>query len=98
MYVLWENPGDGGPVIHSDAPLVADGTSGRPRGEEVAAHRMSVRTTGKARSREDRRRVEAAGESDGRIRAMRVGNGRHPDPAEQRRASVESDFRRETCP
>jgi hypothetical protein len=56
MTVLWESPGDGGPVIHSDAPLVADGPVAGLATKKVAAHRMSVRTTGKGAPREDRRR------------------------------------------
>ena len=58
----------------SDAPSAASGpTAGLTT--EVVAHRTNACATGKARPRADRRRAEAAGESDGRIRAMKVGNG-----------------------
>jgi hypothetical protein len=40
--------------------------------------------------------AEEAWESDGRIRAMKVGNGRHPDPAEQRRPVPRENIWRET--
>ncbi len=50
-------------------------TDGRPRDGNVEVHRNSACPAGKVRPRANRRRAEAAGESDGRIRAMKVGNG-----------------------
>jgi len=50
-------------------------TDGRPRGVKATGHRTNACATGKAQPRANRRRAEAAGESDGRIRAMKVGNG-----------------------
>jgi hypothetical protein len=37
-----------------------------------------------------------ARESEGRIKAMTSGNGRQPDPAEQKAARAETNFRRAT--
>jgi hypothetical protein len=56
-------------VVGSERP------GGRPRGGDATRRRTDARPTGKARPRADRRRAEAAGESDGCIRAMMVGNG-----------------------
>jgi hypothetical protein len=71
-------------------------TGGRPRGDDVIGHRINACPAGKARPRANRRRAEAAGKSEGRIGAMKVGNGRwHPDPAEQRRPVLKENFRRE---
>jgi hypothetical protein len=50
-------------------------TDGRHHDGSVVAHRTNVCATGKARPRANRRRGEAAGESDGRIGATMVGNG-----------------------
>ncbi len=50
-------------------------TDGRPGGGDATRHRTHVCLTGKAWPRADRRRAEAAGESDGCVRAMMVGNG-----------------------
>lgn len=101
--VTWETPvrpvGRSGQRRTGDPLRRAAGgkrTGGRPRGE-ATAHRNDACPTGKARSREDRRRGEAAGESEGRIRAKKVGNGRWlPDPVEQRRPVLRQNFRRET--
>ena len=50
-------------------------TGGRPRDGIIEVHRKDACPTGKARPRADRRRADAAGESEGRIGAMKVGNG-----------------------
>ncbi len=50
-------------------------TDGRPRGRKATGHRTNACPTGKALPRANRRRAEAAGESDGRVVAMMVGNG-----------------------
>ena len=44
--------------------------------------------------REDRRRTDETRESDGRIVAMKSGNGWQPKPAEQRRSVSRESFRR----
>ena len=59
----------------SDAPSAASGPTAGPETEDVEVHRTNACPTGKALPRANRRRAEAAGESDGRIRAMMVGNG-----------------------
>jgi len=62
-------------VTHSDAPPATSGpTAGHVAGN-ATGHRNNACAAGKARSRANRRRAEAAGESDGRIVAMKVGNG-----------------------
>ena len=73
-------------------------SDGRSRGGKfTTGHRTNACATGKATPRANRRRAEAAGESDGRIVAKKVGNGfRHPDPAERRRPVLRKNFRRET--
>jgi hypothetical protein len=69
-----------------------------PEAARAARGRVPV-PRGKARPRANRRRVEAAGESEGRIGAKTLGNGRwHPDPAEQRRPELRQSFRRATWP
>lgn len=80
--VTWEAPdrpvGGSGRRRTGD-PLRRAAGGKRPAAGLVAAdaigHRNSVCPTGKARPREDRRRANAAGESEGRIRAMKRGNG-----------------------
>jgi hypothetical protein len=62
-------------VTLSDAPPGASGPVAGSETENVEEHRTNACPTGKARPRANRRRAEAAGESDGRIRAMMVGNG-----------------------
>jgi len=70
-----KDPGNGEPVTHSDAPPAASGpTAGHVAGN-ATGHRITACAAGKARPRANRRRAEAVGESDGRIRATKVGNG-----------------------
>jgi hypothetical protein len=73
-------------VTHSDAPSAASGPAAgswggdAPRGTEPTLARLVGATEGRPEGVPKR-----AGESDGCIRAMKVGNGGwHPDPAEQR--------------
>mgnify|MGYP001827442260 CR=1 FL=1 len=77
--------GRGDPVKHLLRSLMgarAGGAENAPRQEAGFVRRGSERV--------------GARESDGRIRAMMVGNGWHPDPAEQRRPVPGENFRRET--
>ncbi len=90
---------DRGPANNPNAPS----GSGRLPGRSRTSVHAKVGTP-----REDRRRsrvkarkglaglADEAWESDGCIRATMVGNGRHPDPAEQRRPVPRESFRRET--
>ena len=80
--VTWETPdrpvGGAGRRRTGDPLRRAAGSkrsSGRHRDGIVEVHRTSACPTGKARPRANRRRAEAAGESEGRIGAMKVGNG-----------------------
>jgi len=80
--VTWETPdrpvGGSGRRRTGDPLRRAVGgkrTGGRPRDGNIEVHRNNACPTGKARPRADRRRAEAAGESEGRIGAMKVGNG-----------------------
>ena len=80
--VTWETPdcpvGRSGRRRTGDPLRRAAGgkrTGDRPRDENVEVHRNNACPTGKARPRANRRRAEAAGESEGRTRAMMVGNG-----------------------
>ena len=50
-------------------------SDGRLGGGNAIRHRTHACPTGKAWPRADQRRAEAAGESDGCVRAMMVGNG-----------------------
>lgn len=91
--------GTGDPQRNPDAP---DGSGRLPGRLRISVH-AKVGTP-----REDRRRsrvkvqaglaglADEAWESDGCIRATMVGNGWHPDPAEQRRPVPRESFRRET--
>jgi len=81
--VTWEtpvrpfgSPGNGGPETPSDAPSASSGPAAGLRGSDAGRHRTYAWANGKAWPREDRRRAEATGESDGRVRAMKVGNRR----------------------
>ena len=80
--VTWETPerpvGGSGRRRTGDPLRRAVGgkrTGGRLRDGNVEVHRNIACPTGKAWPRADRRRAEAAGESEDRIRAMKVGNG-----------------------
>jgi len=61
-------------TAEEDGPVTWE-TPDRPVGGNVEAYRNGACPTGKARPRANWRRAEAAGESEGRIRAMMVGNG-----------------------
>ena len=81
--VTWETPdcpvGGSGRRRTGDPLRRAVGckrSDGRQRGgKATTGHRTDACPTGKAWPRADRRRAEAAGESEDRIRAMKVGNG-----------------------
>jgi hypothetical protein len=61
------------------------------------AQRTSARTRGRPKARETGAEVNGNEASEDCIRAMTSGNGRHPDPIEQRRSVSRSNLRRETC-
>ena len=61
------------------------------------AQRTSVRVRGRPKARETVAEVNGNEESEDLIRAMTSGNGRHPDPIEQRRSVSSSSLRREPC-
>jgi hypothetical protein len=61
------------------------------------APRTSVRVRGRPKARETVAEVNGNEGSEDCIRAMTSGNGRHPDPIEQRRSVSSSSLRREPC-
>jgi hypothetical protein len=61
------------------------------------APRISARTRGRPKARETVAKVNGNEASEDCVRAMTSGNGRHPDPIEQRRSVSRSNLRRETC-
>lgn len=99
--VTWEalvlpaaNPGPGGPAT---SPRRAARLSMHERPvlrENRMARRISIDQQ-VGTSRENRRGTDETRESDGRIVAMKSGNGWHPKPVEQRRPVPEENFRRE---
>ena len=61
------------------------------------APRTSACTRGRPKARETIAEVNGNEASEDCIRASTSGNGRHPDPIEQRRSVSRSSLRRETC-
>jgi len=61
------------------------------------ARRSSVRVRGRPKARETVAEVNGNEASEDPIRAMTSGNGRHPDPIEQRRSVSSSSLRKEPC-
>jgi hypothetical protein len=61
------------------------------------ARRSSARVRGRPKARETVAEVNGNEASEDCIRALTSGNGRHPDPIEQRRSVSRSNLRREPC-
>jgi hypothetical protein len=61
------------------------------------ARRSSARTRGRPKARETIAEVNGNEASEDCIRAMTSGNGRHPDPIEQRRSVSSLNLRKEPC-
>jgi hypothetical protein len=61
------------------------------------ARRTSARVRGRPKARETIAEVNGSEASEDCIRALTSGNGRHPDPIEQRRSVSRSNLRKEPC-
>lgn len=93
-----ESYGVGDPENNSDARDARGRVSHRIRRSallKVGTPREDQRRS-PARVQPCRGLADEARESDGRIGARKSGNGRHPDPAEQRRPVPRASFERET--